>query len=433
MSSYLYLEVYDQLKKMILSQKLAPGSRMPSIRSCMAEMNVSRTTIENAYQQLASEGYIISRPQSGFYVTEIALVRQDKENASGTIEAPARVRYDFASSGVDPSSFRFDLWQRYIKSALRQDTRMLSYGEPQGEADFRSALCDYVRKTRNIICSPDDIVVGAGVQSLLSLLIPLLTGRHTVSFPDGSFLQGRTVFTDYGFEARVRDKTCDVIYVSPAQMTKWGDVMPVKRRLELLSHAQEHGSLILEDDYENEFVSLQQPTPSLFSLARSDNVVYLGSFSRLLLPSIRISFMILPPGLLETYRKKASSYNQTASKAEQIALASFIRDGHLQAQTRRLKRLYAQKMKKLIAACRNVFGPACLLKKGPGGISLSLTVPTRLSGEELQKKAQASGLRLMILSDEEGTVNLLLSCSTLPAEDFEPGLVILKSILQGYV
>ncbi len=434
MSQFLYQDVYQHFKDMILSGQLAADSRMPSIRKCTSEMNVSRTTVENAYLQLAAEGYIISRPQSGYYVTDIRSAQDKPDVSCSSPEKAAPIRYDFASSGVDRRAFRFDLWQRYIKSALRQDERMLSYGEPQGESDFRAVLSEYVRKKRNIICTPDQIVVGAGVQSLLSILLPLLRDCRTVSFPDGSFLQGSTVFRDFGYEVHTRDKNCDVIYVSPAHMTKWGDVMPVSRRLELLKHAQLQGSLILEDDYENEFVYQQKPTPSLFSMSRNRNVVYFGSFSRLLLPSIRISFMILPQELLGRYRSKGEAYNQTASKAEQIALCQYIRDGHLESQSKKLNRLYAQKMKQLVSMTQEIFGPAGKLKYGLGGTTILLTLPhgrteRGSTAEELQKNAQAGGLRIRIFSFDDKEVSLLLSCSSMPVEDFRDALTALKGII----
>ena len=162
--------------------------------------------------------------------------------------------------------------------------------------------------------------------------------------------------------------------------------MPVSRRLELIRYAAEHKSLIIEDDFENEFVYLQKPTPSLFSLSGGHDVVYIGSFSRLLLPSIRVSFMILPPGLSEAYRKKSEYYNQTASKAEQIALCQFIRDGHLAAQTRRLKRLYSSKLKQLRSSVRQVFGTGCQIQVGAAGTSLALTLPYEKSGDELKNR-----------------------------------------------
>ena len=190
---HLYLEVYHYYKELILEQKLLPGSKMPSLRKCSEELKLSRTTIENAYLQLAADGYILSKAQSGYYVTDISNRHHlpDKPNGSVT----PKCRFDFASSGVDRESFRFDLWRRYIKSALRQDDRLLSYGEPQGESDLRHVLADYIRERRNILCSADDIVIGAGIQSLLHILCPLLKDRETVSFPTPSFTQGSTVFS----------------------------------------------------------------------------------------------------------------------------------------------------------------------------------------------------------------------------------------------
>lgn len=439
----LYLEVYRYYKDLILEKKLLPGSKMPSLRKSAQELKLSRTTIENAYLQLAADGYIISKAQSGYYVTDIALHHQRANEAAEAV-SPS-YRYDLASSGVDRESFRFDLWSRYIKSALRQDQRMLTYGEAQGERDFREALSAYIRERRNIICSPDDIVVGASVQSLLQLLCPLirsLQARHrpeakgtpTVSFPTPSFIQGSTVFQDFGYEVRYRNKDSDVIYVSPAHMTKWGEIMPVSRRLELLRYAGEHDSLIIEDDFENEFVYLQKPTPSLFGLSGGQGVVYIGSFSRLLLPSIRISFMVLPGPLLEVYKKKAFCYNQTASKAEQIALCQFIRDGHLAAQTRKLKRLYSQKLKQLLGAVREVFGKDSRIQIGSAGTSLALTLPVHAnaaeagvsSGELLKKKARERGLRLQILRETEEAVTVILSCSSMSPEDFVPACKVLR-------
>ena len=426
---HLYLEVFHYYRELIMEKKLPPGSRMPSLRKCSQELKLSRTTIENAYLQLAAEGYIISKAQSGYYVTDIA-DRQHTSVRKTEKHAQTPCRFDFASSGVDRESFRFDLWRRYIKSALRQDERLLSYGEPQGEADLRDTLADYVRERRNVLCSGEDIVIGAGIQSLLHILCPLLEQRQTVSFPNPSFVQGSTVFHDYGFQIDYRNKDCDIIYVSPAHMTKWGDIMPVSRRLELVNYSAAHGSLVIEDDFENEFVYLQKPTPSLFGLAGGQNVVYLGTFSRLLLPSIRISFMVLPPELSTLYRKKADQYNQTASKAEQIALCQFIRDGHLAAQTRKLKRLYSVKLKALRSAVREVFGKDSQIQTGAAGTSLALTLSTTLTWQELQKKAQTNGLRLQLLREAPGKITLILSCSSMPVADFVPACKLLKDISQ---
>lgn len=430
-TTHLYMEVYEYYRQLILDGKMAPGSKLPSLRKCSQELKLSRTTIETAYLQLAADGYIMAKAQSGYYVTEIAS-HQHKSSQSGRHNI-THYRYDLASSGVDKESFRFDLWSRYMKSALRQNDRMLTYGEPQGEADLRETLAHYIRERRNILCSPDDIVVSASFQNLLQILCPLIhevyPEFHQASFPTPSFVHGSTIFEDYGYDIHYRDKDCDVVYVSPAHMTKWGEIMPVKRRLELLKYADVHHHLIIEDDFENEFVYFQKPTPSLFGLSGGQGVVYIGSFSRLLLPSIRISFMILPQELLEAYKQKSECYNQTASKAEQIALCQFIRDGHLAAQTRRLKRLYSSKLKELRSAIRQVFGTDCQIQAGSAGTSLALTLPCKKNGEELKKQALKKSLHLQILKDTPETVTLLMSCSSMPVQDFVPACELLRSVI----
>ena len=411
----LYLQVYDHYKNLIMEHRLPAGSRMPSLRKCAAELKLSRTTIENAYLQLAADGYIIARAQSGYYVTDIA--------AQDPVSPVSR------HSNLPPVKYDFDLWQRYLKSSLRQSERLLSYGEPQGEADLRQVLADYIRQRRNVNCSADDIVIGAGMQSLLNILCPLIRDKKTVSFPNASFVQGSTIFADYGFDVRYRNKDCDVIYVSPAHMTKWGEIMPVSRRMELVHHASENGSLIIEDDYENEFVYFQRPTPSLFNLAGGHGVVYIGSFSRLLLPSIRLSFMVLPPSLSRQYAAVAERYSQTASKVEQIALCQFIRDGHLTSQTKKLKKLYAQKLKELKNVVQNIFGENCTIQTGAAGTSLALTVPYTRTGLELKKEARMNGLSILILEESADTITLLLSCSSIATDEFEPACRLLKSNL----
>lgn len=211
-----------------------------------------------------------------------------------------------------------------------------------------------------------------------------------------------------------------------------GEVMPVSRRLELVRHAKGHGSVIIEDDYENEFVCQQRPTPSLQSLSGGNNVIYMGSFSRLLLPSIRLSFMVLPEELSSRYRERASRYNQTASKTEQIALCQFIRDGHLDAQVRKLKRLYAAKLDKLIRAVREVFGEDACIQTGASGFSLALTLSCPASKEAFLQKAAEASVRTEVLSASGERLTLILSCSSMPADKFREGCELLSQTARSF-
>ncbi len=426
----LYMEVYDYYKSLILTGKLPKMSRLPSIRRCSAELGVSRTTVENAYLQLAADGYILSKPQSGYYVTDIASHSQKKsENIKKSDTEKKEIIYDFASLKADRESFDFDLWRRYLKSALRQDDRLLSYGEVQGEAELRQVLSKYITENRNVMCNEDDIVIGAGVQSLLNILCGIIGDRKSVFFRDPSFLQGIAIFDDHKFTVTKSESNADVIYISPSHINSWGDVMPTQERLELLKQAHENGTLIIEDDYDSEFGYFNRPTPSLQGLDGGENVVYLGTFSKLLVPSIRISFMILPEKLKSAYKKKANAYSQTVSTTDQIALCQFIRDGHMSRRIKKVRKLYSQKAVELNNAIHSVFGKIAKTHIGQTGFLIRLELDCELSADEIIKRAEKSGISLRT-GEQSEKPQLLLSCSSVKTEDFLPAMQLLKAAIE---
>ena len=320
-----YTQAYTMFKEMIADGRLRRGERMPSIRRA-AELTGSAAPPCRMLTSIGGGSYIYAKPQSGYFV-------------AGGPKAPATPmprpqvqtppRLDLTGNSADLSSFDFSLWQRYIKSALRQRQRLLTYSEPQGRVRLAVRLADYVRGAGAMwSLHREHIVVGAGVQMLLEILCVLLKGRRTVSFPDGSFVQGSTVFAAHGYAVRTRYKDADIIYVSPSHMNRQGDVMPIQRRLELCAHSADTGAVVIEDDFENDFLYSSTPTPSLYALG-SGNVVYMGAFSALLLPGIRISFMVLSPALAAAYHQMKDTFAQTASKTEQIALCAYLRDGNM--------------------------------------------------------------------------------------------------------
>lgn len=422
-----YIELYRHFQELILSGQLSPDTKMPSIRRCSQELSYSRTTVETAYLMLAAEGYLYSKPQSGYYVTDIARAKQPPSPAP---EPEFPVRYDFTTSGSASDSQSFDLWKRYVKSALRQEERLSTYGEPQGEADLRQELAKHLKEHRGILCSPDSIVIGAGVQSLLNILCPLLSHPATVSFSNPGFTQAITIFENFGNQIHYKDKDADIIYVAPARMTRWGTIMPVKRRMELIRHAKEKGSLIIEDDYENEFVDYQKPTPSLQALSGGTGVVYISTFSRLLLPSIRLSFMVLPRDLAVSYLTVRDRYNQTASKTEQIALCQYIRDGHLAARIRKLKRLYASRMRILMEAATNIFGDYGNIRSGEGGFTIAVDIPASMTPDQIQSLCRSQGIRIQA-QEGSGSVTLLLSCGQISEAEIPPACQALYALLTG--
>ena len=419
-----YLRVYHYYRNLILSGQMKSETKLPSIRKGANELQMSRTTMENAYMLLAAEGYIVSRPQSGYYVTDIAEKQEEgRKIASRHVKKQENpVVYDFATSNVDKESFRFELWRRYMKSAMRQDERLLSYGEPQGEQEFREVLSEYIQKTRSVICSPDQIVIGAGIQSLLHILCPLNHKKRTVFFRDSEFVQGMTVFEDHNYRiAGSAEEEIGMYYVSPSQMTRFGGVMPIQERLELVGRAEKEHFLIIEDDYNSEFKYFQKPVPSLQGLSGGRNVIYLGTFSKMLLPSIRISYMILPPELMETYEKRKNNYNQTASKAEQIALTQFIRDGHLASQVRKSRKIHLAKAEKLEESIHKVFGDTVNVKIGEAGFMVQIIFS---NGTDVKKVAKAARKEGLTFREAEGHT-LLLTCAGVESDKYEEAMQIL--------
>ena len=424
-----YEQVYEFYVKQIEDKALKSGDKMPSIRESERTLNVSRTSIETAYLQLAADGYIYSVEKVGYFVSDMVERALEKEKIEVGLKEKSDIKgyiYDLATIGEDKEVSCLQLWRRYMKSALRQEERLLNYPNNQGEEDLREEIASYVRKNRNIICSPEDIVIGAGFQNLLSLLIPLIPGEKTISFPTKNFADGATIFKNADFTVNYRDKESHVIYVTPSYMTKWGEVMTMKRRHELIDHARNNGHLIIEDDYQNEFVFSNKATPSLYAMTGGENVAFLGSFSRVLLPSVRISYLILPKGVRQEYEKIRRLYNQTASMAEQIALASFLRDGHLNRHIKKMRRLYEDKRKLMYKSLKQAFGNDGEIMLGESGMEMGV----KLSRNAINTKLDKCNVKVNVVEASENTATFLVSCSKIDIEEIGEAVLKLNYGLQ---
>lgn len=426
-SQKLYMQIYDYYKDLIENGKLPENEKLPSIRRCAEERGVSKTTVELAYMCLCDDGYVLPKNQSGYYVSKRGVNVKNAEKQSRLNEERQHILYDFSSSGVDGESFDMNIWRRYLKSALRQTEKLLYYGEPQGEKELRVEIAKYARETRNCVCTEDNIVIGAGVQTLLNILCPLLKSRKTVSFDDMSYKQGITVFKDYGYKVFNDRKISNILYVSPSYSNRWGDTMAIGERFALTEYARENGKLIIEDDYGSEFRYFNRPTPSLQGLDGGENVVYLGTFSKLLLPSIRISFMILPHSLLKEYKKKSNLYNQTVSKADQTALCSYIRDGHLNSQIRKTRKLYIQKSKLLAELLTENFGDGVCILKTHSPIYVKCELKCHCTAEELVKRIAEKGISVIPVKTVKNGAEIAFSVSSVSIKNLENAVKLLKS------
>ena len=426
------MKVYEKVCEYYIKQMkegaLKPGDKMPSIRTSEKILGVSRTSIETGFLQLAADGYIYSVEKVGYFVSDMLENNsEDEEQVPQNIDSGSRVyEYDLATIGEDKTVSCLNLWRRYMKSALRQEDRLLSYANNQGEYDLRQEIAAYVRKNRNIICSAEDVVIGAGFQNLLQILIPLIPGEKTISFPTKDFMDGAILFKSAGFTVNFRDKESHVIYVTPSYMTKWGDVMTMKRRRELAEHVTKNNHLLIEDDYQNEFVYSSKPTPSLYAMTGGENVAFLGSFSRVLLPSVRISFLILPKKARKEYLQIRGLYNQTASKAEQIALTQFLRDGHLDRHIKKIKRLYDDKRNLMYEVLQKFFSDDAEIIMGESGMELAV----KLKGDNILAQIEDSQVAVNILEASENAATMLISCSKIESENIYNAIQKLNDSLQ---
>lgn len=414
-----YEKLYNTIRDMIISGQMSIGDKLPSVRKSAQIYGLSVTTVQNAYFDLCADGYIISKSKSGYYVAK----SQNNKEINHHEKALGQIKYNLGGGTADKDCFDVALWQRYIKSALRQKDRLLSYSQPKGEYDLRCAVSDYIREKRNVTASPHRIIIGAGVQPLLHILCSLLDKGKTVSFPAESFIQGIATFKSYGFNVRIRYKDADIIYVSPSHMTRWGDVMPIKRRLELVEYSDKNNSIVIEDDYENEFLYNVKPTPSLYALGKG-NIVYIGSFSAMLIPSIRISFMVLTDELAEIYDKNEIKFCQTASKTEQIALSNYIRDGHMKSQIRKVRRTYCAKAKNFCEILKEKM-PKKDINIGENNLQIVIKTKFEKDLEEFEK----AGLNVLFERKKNGDTIFILSPIGINQEDFDIIADLIKKII----
>lgn len=425
------MQLYDYYKELIEAGKLPEGARLPSIRRCAEERNVSKTTVETAYMCLCDDGYVFPKNQSGYYVSYRGNLTVRQETGNEKAKQKAAILYDFASSAADSESFNMDIWRRYVKSALRQTERLLFYGEPQGEYDLRCEIAEYARETRNCVCNAENIVIGAGVQTLLNILCPLIKAKKTICFDDLSYRQGTAIFNDYGFKINNDREKSGIIYTSPSYSSRWGDAMSVKERIDLIEYIRQNNKLIIEDDYGSEFRYFNRPTPSLQGLDRGKNTVYLGTFSKLLLPSIRISFMILPQSLTALYNSRKNLYNQTVSKADQIALCSYIRDGHLYSQIRKSRKLYSQKARVLSELLTETFGSMVTLLRTDSPLYVRCRLKVDCTAEELCRRAEEQGILLINTNTNHVFPEIAFSVASVSQSHLDEGIRLLENVVRN--
>lgn len=437
----LYLQIYEKLRSDILSGYLVKGDQLPSIRKCEALMKVSKTSIERAYEKLLEEGYILSVPQKGFFVdVEPENVQLRKAVlAQGAALQDEKIRYDFRSQTMDVSSFDLTLWKKYLKEVLDGHYEIATYGEARGELRLRMALQKYAYTVRGVLCTSNQLLIGSSFQSLLYVLCGLLDKPVVIGLEESGFPQAEAVFHDYAFPVRRLSREADgickqellasdvnLLYVNSASAGYNHQPLDKKKRRELLAWAAQRNAMIIEDDHNGELRYHTRMTPAMQGFDTGGHVVYIGSFSKILLPSLRISYMVIPQALQHRYDQRANSYSPTSSKIEQLALARYIADGHLERHVRRLRRHYEQKSSHMRTLLEQWFPQADILLE-EAALQFILRFPYLLPLESLIQEARKHSMMLQRNAQGE----LVLSFAAIKMEDMEEAVRLLHSLLEA--
>lgn len=413
----MYEFLYEKMKEDILAGRLVMGEKLPSKRALAEHLAVSVKTVENTYDQLLLEGYIRSEEKKGYYVNRIAKVTGNGPAYASFVTKYQEEEYlaDFTANNIHYEKFPFATWAKVMRETLTDyDTTLLKIVPFNGVEKLRVQIAEYLYRYRGMQVSPDHIIVGAGTEYLYSRLLQLLGKNAVYAVENPGYRKiaklyeanhSRWTYIDIDKEGidmeALKDSEATVVHVSPEHHYPIGLVMPVGRRQELLAWAaQEKERYIIEDDFDCEFRMVGRPIPSMQSMDRSHRVIYMNTFSKTMVPSLRISYMVLPERLMERYISTMNFYSCTVSGFEQYALASFMEKGYFERHIRRMINYYKQQrdfIKKVIKVSE--LGKVCKIIETGAGTHFLLQVDTPLSDVEVKWAAQEKGILLNCLSE----------------------------------
>jgi len=426
----LHRQLYEALRRAILDGKLAAGERIPSSRELTQDLRLSRNTVVAALNQLSVEGYLVSRTGSGTFVNESVpkpatrhQTAQEKQGAvlsrrghllSTTYCATELEIQPFTPGIADFSAFPVALWQRLQNKHWRMTyPEMLDYSYSGGYAPLRRAVADYLRVFRSVPLEVDQVIITSGTQQSLELCAQLLADHSdTVWLEDPAYwgavkafmatgLQTHPIAVDeYGMAPTFQDEATPprLIYVTPSHQYPTGAVMSLARRHQLLALAQQHNAWILEDDYDSEFRFSGPPIASLAGLDTDGRVLYLGSFSKVLYPGLKLGYLVVPKGLVAPFKQAHYDLNRPGQMPLQAALAEFIEMGHFASALRRARQSYAERRRCLLAALQPCLGRHAQITGAEQGLHLCLRLPATLDDKALAHRLGALGLTVRALS-----------------------------------
>ena len=460
-------EIYRQLRQSILDGRLQAGDRLPPTRDLAHRLSVARNTVAVAYEQLWSEGLVTSRVGAGTFVSSAVAgaqhpARSDGSGSSlrplsmwGSVSVPdpfldkPRHRFSFVTGLPDATLFPHKAWRRLMGEQLRDQPAFGNYGAPAGHTGLREAIAHHVGTSRAVQAESDNVVITTGTQQALDIIARVLLepGDH-VAVEDPGYPPARMVFESSG--CRVHGIAVDregivvealpsetrLIYVTPSHQCPLGMAMSLPRRLALLAWASRHGAAIVEDDYDSEFRYGGRPIEPLYTLDANGRVIYVGSFSKTLSPSLRLGFIVTPPSLRDAMQKAKFVSDGHTALHTQAALASFINQGAYARHLRRLRAIYEERHDLITRLLVRDFADLVDVLPSAAGLHIAARTPS-VSLEQLRqldKQARATGVAFHHLSgfayQQPPQAGILLGYGAVPTSNIEEGLRRLRLCFQ---
>ncbi|WP_035985937.1 PLP-dependent aminotransferase family protein [Leptolyngbya sp. KIOST-1] len=466
-----YQQIYCALRQKILTGQLAPRQRLPSTRALAQSLGVSRATVTQSYDQLISEGYLHTVVGSGTYVGD--RLPESLLHAPGTEPVPPASSQslvlsaygqrlaDFAAGPSPepktPISFRYGrpaldqvplgIWRQLLSRHCRRADWLDYATDPMGHRPLREAIAAYLAQARAVQCHPDQILITNGTQQALHLATQLLVSPgDTVALEEPGYLSARRIFASQGAHLHPVPVDGDgmnvdtlaeatgpirLVYVTPSHQFPTGVVLSLPRRLALLAWAQQQGALILEDDYDSEYRYGGRSIPALQGLGSGQSVIYLGTFSKVLFPALRMGYMVLPPALVPIFSRAKWLADRQVPGLEQAVLAEFIAEGHLERHVRRMRSLYDQRRQALVMALQTHFGHRATILGDRAGLNMMVRFQTRVPDVELIARTERAGVGLIsaapqYLGKSPGH-EFIFSYAELDAEAIATGIALLAT------
>lgn len=443
-----YVQIYEQLKNTIMTKKLPAHSKLPSKRHLAENLSVSVHTVKEAYEQLDAEGFIYSKERSGYFVSpfefEWQQIKDSKPIHRVSETLPTKTDIDFHNGHVDAFSFPFTSWRKLFKKHLQPENLLNSPW--QGESTLRFEIAQYVHRSRGVQCDSSQVFIFGGTQHQLQALCHFFGSTCIAGIEEPGFKRARTIFDHYchhashivvdEFGVTVPKEKMDFLYTTPAHQFPLGMVMSAERRATLLQWAKKNNTYIIEDDYDSEYRFKGQPIPSLAKMDQLQQVIYSGTFSKTLIPSIRISYLILPKSLVKSFSNFYKDQKSVVSKIDQLILSDFIAQGLFDKHLAKMRTLYRKKQQTLITSIKTHLPNTFQIIGEKSGLHIVLKLPNFLSEKEAIQKALSAGVSVYPCStsfysksySKSNWQMIILGYGGLTFEQIEEGILRLKEV-----